>query len=81
MDLKEFRRIGARRQKAEREAAELAERLRPLAVAALRAGVRPAEVVEITGWSAAQVRTIARVAGLGPAKRGPAKGNATHLNG
>jgi hypothetical protein len=72
MDTKELRRIGTRRQKAEREAAELAEQLRPLAVAALRDGMRPAEVVEITGWSAAQVRNIARTAGIGPARRGRA---------
>lgn len=72
MDTAELRRIGTRRQEAEREAAELAEQLRPLAVDALRAGMRPSEVREITGWSLAQIRIIARAAGIGPARRGVA---------
>lgn len=70
MDIKEFKRVGTRRVKAEREANALADQLRPMAAEALQAGMRPAEVCEITGWSPAQVRNIARAAGVGPAKRG-----------
>lgn len=70
MDTTELRRVGARRIKAEREQADLAEKLRPLAEQALREGARPAEVAALTGWSPAQIRNIARAAGIGPAPRG-----------
>jgi hypothetical protein len=72
MDVKEFRRLGERRRKAEAEAASLTEQLRPLAAEALRAGIRPGEVTDITGWSKAQIRNIARAAGVDPARRGRA---------
>lgn len=70
MDTKEFRRLGAKRIKAEQDEATYADQLRPMVVEALREGMRPAEVVEITGWSPAQVRTIARIGGVEPARRG-----------
>lgn len=72
MDTREFRRLGQRRREAEREAATLTEQLRPAVADQLRAGMRPADVAEITGWSLAQVRNIARAAGVGPARRGRA---------
>ena len=68
----ELRRIGAKRQKAEREERDAADALRPLVAAALREGARPKDVAEATGWSHAQVRNVARQAGLPPARRGRA---------
>lgn len=65
-----LRRIGAKRQRAEREEREAADELRPLVATALREGARPKDVIEATGWSHAQVRNVARVAGLPPARRG-----------
>jgi hypothetical protein len=66
----ELSRIGAKRQRAEREEREAAEQLRPLVAQALRDGVRPGEVAKLTGWSHAQVRNVARAAGVPPARRG-----------
>jgi len=70
VDTDELKRLGAARKRADERARELAEQLRPAAIEALRAGVRPGEVAEITGWSPAQLRVIARIAGVEPAKRG-----------
>lgn len=67
--LKQLSRSGARRIRAEREEREVAEELRPLVVQALREGARPGEVAKLTGWSTAQIRTIARAAGLPDARR------------
>jgi hypothetical protein len=49
--------------------------LRVGVIEALRDGMRPAEVREHSGWSPAQIRAIARGAGIAPAKPGrPASG-------
>lgn len=72
METKEIRRLGQRRMKAIADERHLSEALRPLVIDALREGARPGEIVELTGWSPAQVRIIARAAGLPPAKRGTA---------
>lgn len=70
MDIAALKRLGARRKKALDEANSLAEELRPLAEQALREGMPPVEVAKLTHWSPAQVRIIARTAGIGPAQRG-----------
>jgi len=49
---------------------ETSRALRDAVIAALRVGVRPRDVVAQSGWSPAQVRAIARGAGLDPAKPG-----------
>ena len=49
---------------------ETSRALRIAVIAALRAGVRPRDVQQQSGWSPAQVRAIARGAGLDPAKPG-----------
>jgi len=68
----ELRRLGAIRTRALAEVEDVGEAMRPFIVEALRDGMRPGEVVKLTGYSPAQVRVIARVAGLEPARRGKA---------
>lgn len=49
------------------------ERLVPLMVAALKAGVPQHEVIDMSGYSRANVRTIARQHGIEPAAGGRAR--------
>lgn len=70
-----MKRIKSRREKISREDRELSDRLRDLVEQALRAGHRPGEVAAESGWSPAQVRIVARVAGLAPARPGRARPN------
>lgn len=71
VDTSEAKRLGAKRKRLLNEAEAISERLREHAADMLRAGLAPAEVKELTGYSAAQVRIIARTAGVGPARPGP----------
>jgi hypothetical protein len=70
MDTDELRRLGTKRGKLIRELDEVSERIRELAVAALRGGVPVVDVLKDSGYSHAQLRNIARAAGLPPARRG-----------
>lgn len=49
---------------------ELREEASKLAVELLKAGAAPTEVADRSPFSAAHLRTLARIAGLPPAKRG-----------
>lgn len=71
MDITELRRVGTAHAAAEARERELAERLYALVVDALRAGLRPGDVAKLAQLSSAQVRVVARRAGLEPARRGP----------
>lgn len=71
MSTTDLRRLGAKRMRLEADERAVADQLRPLIADALRGGMRPAEACELTGWSPAQIRIIARAAGVGPAPRGP----------
>lgn len=73
MDAKELARTGAKRAKLTADLAAANERLTTLAEQALRDGMRPGEVVRLSTLSPAQVRMIARRAGVGPATPGPAR--------
>ena len=52
---------------------ELREEASKLAVELLKAGAPPTEVAARSPFSAAHVRTLARIAGLPPARRGAKK--------
>lgn len=73
MDTDELRRLGTKRARLIRELDEVSERIRALAVEALRSDVPPVEVQRLSGYSHAQVRNVARAAGLPPARRGRQK--------
>lgn len=47
--------------------------IEPVIVAALKAGIAPGEVLEMTPLSRETIRTIARIAGIPPAPRGGAR--------
>lgn len=70
MDTDELRRLGTKRARLMRELDDVSARVRELAVAALRADVPPAEVIRLSGYSHAQLRNVARAAGLPPARPG-----------
>ncbi len=72
-ELTDLRKAGRAWAKAAQEERAAADRLRELTVAALKAGHRPGEVVAASGWVPAQVRKVARAAGLDRARPGPAK--------
>lgn len=55
----------------------LREKASQLAVQLLRAGIPPTEVANHAPFSAAHLRTLARIAGIPPAKRGR-KGEGPH---
>lgn len=69
MDTDELRKLGAKRKKLIDDLDQVSERVRELAVEALRANVPPSKVQELAGYSTAQIRNIARAAGLPPAVR------------
>ena len=64
-----------------READQLLEQARQVVidavVGALRAGVPPTEVIDLSPFSPAHVRVIAREHGIPPAKGGPRKKSGT----
>lgn len=72
MDTDELRRLGSKRARLRRELDEVSERIRELAVDALRNDIPPARVQELSGYSHAQVRNMARAAGLPPRRRSAA---------
>lgn len=72
MDTTKLERLGERRRKLEQELAEVEEQIHAEATAALLAGVRPVDVARLSTYSPAQVRVIARTAGIGPARPGRA---------
>lgn len=51
----------------------LLERAKELVIEKLKAGLPPKEVADHSPYSDAHVRTLARVAGIPPARRGKAK--------
>jgi hypothetical protein len=59
--------------KAERQFDEARQAVIQAVVTALRAGVPPTEVVELSPFSPAHVRVIARDHGIPPARGGPGK--------
>lgn len=63
--------IETQREKLRHEASELV-------VALLKAGAAPTDVANRSPFSAAHVRTLARIAGLPPARRGTPKAGADH---
>ena len=70
MDTTELERLGQRRRELLAELAVTEERIHAAAVDALRAGVRPVDVARLSTYSAAQLRNIARLAGVGPLRTG-----------
>jgi len=62
--------LGTRRDELRRQLAEVEGQLHDAIRAALADGCRPGEVVELSSYSPAQVRNVARAAGLPPARRG-----------
>ncbi len=71
MDTDELRRLGAKRARLMRELDEVSERIRELAVDALRADLPAVEVQRLSGYSHSQLRNVARAAGISPARPGP----------
>jgi hypothetical protein len=57
-------------QRARQRVDETSKTLRAAVIRALQEGMRPGEVARRSGWSAPQVRAIARGAAIGPAKPG-----------
>jgi hypothetical protein len=68
-----LRKAGEQYSQAEQRREHARQVLVDAVVAALRAGVPPTEVVELSPFSPAHVRVIARQHGIPPAKGGPRK--------
>ncbi len=62
--------VTARIRRLDQKRAPLLERAKELVIEKLRAGLPPTEVAEHSPYSDAHVRTLARVAGIPPARRG-----------
>lgn len=65
-----LRAAGARFDRSRQQNEADRDALHPLVVEALQAGLVQAEVVELSGYTRTTVRTLARSAGIGPAKVG-----------
>jgi len=65
--------VTAQLTKLDKRRQELRDRASALVVDILRTGMPPTEVANRSPFSAAHVRTLARVAGLPPARRGKPK--------
>lgn len=66
--------LTAQIRKLDEKRAPLLERARELVIEKLKAGLPPTEVANHSPYSDAHVRTLARVAGIPPARRGKARG-------
>lgn len=71
--LSELDAVTAQLAKLDKRRQELRDRASALVVDILRTGMPPTEVANRSPFSAAHVRTLARVAGIPPARRGKTK--------